>query len=421
MRNSDYFKGKQVTIVGLARSGLASANLLHGLGARVRVTDARNNAALRKNAACLVSGEIKLELGGHSEDFMRGSDLLVVSPGVENTSLPVKWAEASGAAVVSEIEVGFLLCPAQIIAVTGSSGKSTVTTLIAQAFNASGRRCFACGNIGVPFTAEVAQMRETDLVSLEISSFQLERIRDFKPRCAVMLNFSRNHLDRHADMRAYLEAKKRIFLNQDRDDFLVLNADDPALRGLSAQAKAKAVFFRAGSGLNEDQAAVVAATGIFGVPRQACLRVFRDFRGLPHRLEYVAAVGGVKFINDSKATVAEAAEWAIKNIDSRLILIAGGRDKGADYSRLLSAGRGKVKEVIAIGEAAGKIKAALAAGLNVSSAKTLEEAVGAAFRKASPGETVLLSPMCSSFDMFNNYEERGEAFKRAVYSLINSK
>jgi len=426
--------------VGLARSGVAAANLLFDLGAQVSVTDNQETQATRANAAQLKSDKIKVELGRHSEELVKTSDSLVISPGVPNKAYPVALADKLAIPVISEIELGWIVCPGTVIAVTGSGGKTTVTTLIGKILEAnpvrhcsseantgnmsngaSGRRVFVLGNIGNPFCSEVERIRPQDYAVLEISSFQLERIKTFKPKIAVMLNFSKNHLDRHTDMQEYLDAKKRIFLNQERDDFLVLNSEDPVLKALAGEAKSKVEFFAKTDELNPNQAAVVTVGALLGINKDICLKVFSEFKGLQHRMEFVTEIDGVKFINDSKATVAESCAWAIKNIPSQVILIAGGKDKGVDYRVILDAALGKVKKVIVIGEARKKIKDALGSALPVQEAPTLPDAVRDAFRQASRGDYVLLSPMCSSFDMFTDYEERGKVFKEAVFSLAKNK
>ena len=420
MRNPEYFIDKKVTVVGLARSGVACANLLYTLGARVRVSDHADTPAVRNAAARLSSKDIEVERGGHDEQRIKGSELLVLSPGVPAQSKPVRWAAEAGIPVLSEIEIGWMLCPATVIAVTGSTGKSTVATLIGRVLEASGRRAFVCGNIGTPFCAEVARMEEGDFVSLEVSSFQLECIRTFTPKIALILNISRNHLDRHRDMQEYVQAKARIFMNQGPEDFLVLNAHEELLKGLDRGPRSRVVFFSESDRYNPNQAAVVEVALLLGIEEALCRKVFAEFKGLPHRAEFVDEIQGVRFINDSKATVAESAAWAIRNIPSRLVLIAGGRDKGVDYRMILEAARAKVKEVVLIGEARGLIRQALEKDLPVSDAATLEDAVRRAFALASPGEYVLLSPMCSSFDMFRDYEHRGESFRQAVSALKRS-
>jgi len=418
MKNSEYFKAKKVTVVGLARSGLACARLLSDLGAIVSVSDNQDNDATRQNAAKLKSQGIFVELGKHSKGLIKNSDLLVISPGVSDEALPIKLAARYHLPVISEIEVAALLCPADIIAVTGSNGKTTVATLIAGVLSAAGKKVFICGNIGMPFSAQVQSMGENDFVVLEISSFQLEHIEKFKPKVAVVLNFSANHLDRYKNIQEYLAAKKRIFLNQGVLDYLVLNEDDPVLKKLAAGAKSKIIYFSQKSGLNPNQAAVLAAASIFGIDKKAALKVFQGFRGLEHRLEEVAQINKIKFINDSKATTVDSAIWALNNIHQPVILIAGGKDKGVDYSLILEAARKKVKSVVLIGEAKEKIKRALSPALAIDEAATLEEAVSIAFAGARAGDCVLLSPMCSSFDMFANYEERGKVFKNAVNNLV---
>ena len=417
MRNTDYFKERKVLIVGLARSGLACANLLYDLGAKVYVTDNQDNTSTRLNASKIKSKEVKIELGRHSQEFIRDKDVLVLSPGVPNDAMPVIWAQQFNIPIISEIEFAWILCPATVIAVTGSNGKTTVTTLIGKILEASGRRVFVCGNIGNPFSQEIEKMKEDDFVSLEVSSFQLEHIIKFKPKISVILNFSANHLDRYKNMQEYLAAKKKIFLNQDETDYLVLNREDPTLRQLAQEANAKAVYFTQAQGINPNQAAVSAVGSILGIGQDLISGVFRDFKGIEHRLEFVAEVNNIKFINDSKATTVESVIWALENIHNPILLIAGGKHKGLDYSVILDLVRSKVKNVVLIGEAREKIKVAFKGFSAVEEADTLEDAVSKAFLKASPGDCVVLSPMCSSFDMFTDYEERGNVFKKAVYEL----
>lgn len=419
MKNADYFKNRKVAIVGLARSGLACANLLYSLGAQVKVTDNQDSNSTRLNAAKLKSKDIKLELGKHSQGFLKDRDLLVVSPGVTDKALPLVWAREFRIPVINEIEVGWILCPATIIAVTGTNGKTTVITLIGKILEASGKRVFVCGNIGNPFCSEVEKMEEADFVSLEVSSFQLEKIHTFKPKVSVILNFSFNHLDRHKDMQEYLQAKKRIFMNQDKTDYLVLNQQDPVVKELAKETKARVVYFSETQKLNPNQAAVLAVGTIFGADLSVCLKVFRDFKGIEHRLELVAEIKNIKFINDSKATTVDSAIWALKNILEPIILIAGGRDKGNDYSLILDLARKKIKKLVLIGEAKRKMQETFGGFLSVTEADSLEDSVKIAYANATSGDCVLLSPMCSSFDMFSNYEERGRMFKRAVLSLIN--
>ncbi|MDD5196211.1 MAG: UDP-N-acetylmuramoyl-L-alanine--D-glutamate ligase [Candidatus Omnitrophica bacterium] len=421
MKNKDCFKGKQVLVAGLARSGVASANLLYDLGAQVFITDNQDNANIRRALSQLKSKDIKVELGKHSRDFVRGKDSVVVSPGIPNNALPVIWAKDENIPVISEIELAWILCPAQVIAVTGTNGKTTVTTLIGKVLSAAGKRVFTCGNIGRPFCAEVGKMQEGDFAVLEISSFQLEYIDTFKPKICVFLNLSRNHLDRYKDMAEYLAAKKRIFQNQDAADYAVLNYDDPAIRSLAKELKSTTVYFRKKEGLNPNQSAVLSVAALLGINKDSVMKVFGEFKGVEHRLEDVLEINGVRFINDSKSTTTEATVWALNNLSGPLILIAGGREKGNDYSKAVELAAKKVKAAVLIGEAKEKIKKVFSGSLNTLEAATLEEAVKKAYRLALPGDCVLFSPMCKSFDMFSDYEDRGRFFKNIVFKLDKAK
>jgi UDP-N-acetylmuramoylalanine--D-glutamate ligase len=419
MIHTNDFKNKKVLIVGLARSGVACANLLVKLGAAgIAVTDNRDSEATRSFAAQLGSKDIVVELGKHSRELLKDKNMLIISPGVPRDAQPVAWAHELNIPVVSEIEFAWKLCPATVIAVTGSNGKTTTTTLIGKILEASGKKVYVCGNIGNPFAGEVEKMQRGDFVSLEISSFQLEHIRAFKPHITLILNVSPNHLDRHKDMQEYLDAKKRIFANQDKGDYTVLNADDPVVKDLSRETRARVVFFSGQEGLNPDYAAVAAVGSILGINKELVLKVLADFKGLEHRMEYVAEVRGVKFINDSKATTVESALWALRNTQGPVVLIAGGRHKGIDYRALLPAARTKVRQAILIGEARPIMKKAFLGEINFEEAGDMEDAVRKAFASARPGDYVVLSPMCSSFDMFSNYEHRGRVFKEIVQKLV---
>jgi len=293
--------------------------------------------------------------------------------------------------------------------------------LVAKVLEAGGKKVFVCGNIGTPFSAVVDKMEADDFVSLEVSSFQLERIRSFRPKISMILNLTPNHLDRYKSMQEYLSAKKRIFMNQGPDDFLILNKDDPFSESLAQEAAASVVYFSKDLEFNPNQAAVLATAKILGIEQDICRGVFNTFGWLEHRLEYVGSVNKVKFINDSKATTVDSAIWALKNINSPVILIAGGRDKGLDYKTIIDSARKKVKLAILIGEAKGKIRQALEGEIPLRECNTLEEAARAALGFSQSGDCILLSPMCSSFDMFADYEARGRAFKKIVAGLLSRK
>lgn len=422
MRNTHLYTDKKITIVGLARSGFSCANLLHQLGAQVSITDSSAGAAAQANRGKLVSERIAVELGTHTPAFIQGRDLVVISPGVPDTAPPIRWAVQQGIPVVSEVEIAWQLCPCRVVAITGSNGKTTVTTLIGRVAEAAGMRSVVCGNIGNPFSGEVSRLSCDDVVVLEISSFQLEHIVSFRPQVAVVTNLNPNHLDRYPGMREYADAKKRICLNQQPGDFLVLNAEDQFAGEFAAATRATPVFFRAAGGLNPNQAAVAAAAGCLGISDGVCRDVFGRFRGIEHRMEEVARHNGVVFINDSKATTVESCQWALRTLEGPVVLIAGGRHKGLDYRPLLEQARGKVAEVVVIGEARELIKADLGTELTITQAGSLEEAVERAYRAALPAAvpqaTVLLSPMCASYDMFDSYEHRGRVFKDIVNRLV---
>jgi len=410
-------------VVGLARSGAAVSRLLRDLGSQVYVTDSADNDRLRLLAEDLKRRGIYLETGGHSLDFIRNKDLVVSSPGVSNKSQALLWADELKIPVVSEIELSWSLCPATVIAITGTNGKTTVTTLLGKVLETADRRVWTLGNIGKPFAQEVMNMHSDDFVSLEVSSFQLERIIAFKPKVSVILNFTRDHLDRYGDMPEYLAAKKRIFMNQSRDDYLVLNYDQPILRGLAKESKAKVIFFNARRAtqdaphLNPNHYAVMAVAKIFGISEARCMEVFRNFKGVEHRLEQVRTINGIEFINDSKATNVDSTVWALQGMHKPTILIAGGRDKNSDYRLISDLIKQKVKLLMLIGEAREKIRTAFKGLLSIEEASSLEEATQKSFKRAHGGDCVLLSPMCASFDMFEDYEQRGRVFKEIVNKL----
>lgn len=420
------YRKKKVAVIGLAHSGIAAACLLKGLGAEVFISDNACNEKVKALAEDLHRQGIATQIGGHCLDSIRDKDLVVVSPGVSAASPALKWANELGIPVISEIELAWSLCPATVIAITGTNGKTTVTTLVAKVLEAAGKKAVALGNIGKPFSQEVMNLGKDDFVSLEVSSFQLETIRAFKPKVSVILNFTPDHLDRYKDIQEYLSAKKRIFMNQDENDYTVLNYDDLALRALAGCIKAKMVFFSAKNSandikqkcaLNPNHFAVMAVAKIFNIPETICDEVFRNFKGVEHRMELVRTFKKIDFINDSKATNVDSTMWALRNIYKPAILIAGGRDKNSDYAVILELMRQKVKLLVVIGEARGKILKALGGFVPMQEASSLEEAVAIGFEKAKGGDCLLLSPMCASFDMFENYEHRGKVFKDIVNKL----
>ncbi|MFN7170627.1 MAG: UDP-N-acetylmuramoyl-L-alanine--D-glutamate ligase [Candidatus Omnitrophota bacterium] len=414
------FKNKKVLVLGLGKSGLSSAKVLKRLGSEVWVSEIKDTPFFRDMALKLQIEGIKVELGRHSEEFMKGKDLIVISPGVPSDLFLVKKEKERGVPVISEIELGYLLSSSPIIAITGTNGKSTVTTLIGKVLEKAGLSNVVCGNIGNPFTGELERLNSQDYVILEVSSFQLENIVSFKPYIAIILNITPDHLDRYHSFEEYVATKERIFLNQNSDDYLVLNYGDTVVRDFSKKAKSKVVFFneeKEKSEFTENQMVVLKVCAILGIPEEIVFSIFQSFPGLPHRCEFVAEIDGVKFINDSKATNIHSTHYSLSSFGEKVILIAGGRDKGQDFTPILEWLKERVKYLLLIGEGAEKIGKAVGDSIPKERCKHLEEAVEYAYAIAQRGDVVLLSPMCASFDMFENYEQRGEVFKKAVMNL----
>ena len=423
---------RKVVVVGLAKSGIEAARLLASRKDTVFITELKNDESARKTIDMLVKeGAVRpenIELGGHTDKFIKKSDLMVVSPGVRRDALPIKSAEKNKIPVISELELGYTMCPAPIIAVTGTSGKTTTTTLIGQMLKSGGLDAVVCGNIGNPFSGEIKRIKKNSIVVLEVSSFQLELIDKFKPKVSVILNISDNHLDRHKDMEEYITAKCRIFLNQDRKDALFLNKNDELLGEIADAVKGPRVEFfneyrdfKARYNIfNEDYLAAMSAASIMGVEENKMMEVLKNFKGIEHRLEHVANVDGVDFVNDSKATTISSVDWALKSLGKNIVLIMGGRYKGGDFGLLKDLVKKKVDYIISIGEARPQIKLGLEGVKPIFEAKDFNEAVSEGFKKAKKGGRVLLSPGCSSFDMFENYEERGKIFKELVNEIRKS-
>lgn len=411
---------KKVTVAGLGRSGLSAALLLQQLGAQIKVTDWGDSEELRINASLLRNRGIDVELGKHSESFVRGSDLLIVSPGVSRDSPLLIWAEAEKIPIISEIEFAYLHCPAPIVAITGTNGKTTVTTLLGEILNNAKRKAIVCGNIGRPFSGEILKgIGSQHMVVLEVSSFQLERIVRFRPRIAVLLNISEDHLDRYRDFDEYFKTKTLIFSNQKEADWAVLNYKELNLRKLVSNAKSKVKFFGEDK-MNQNYSAVLAVGSILGISKHLMLDVIDKFKGIEHRLEYVDTIGGVKFINDSKATNTSSTIWALEQLTSPIILIAGGREKGSNFEPVVRLIAEKVKAVVLIGEARQNIKKVLANKVLIRQARSLDEAVLLTKQISRRGDSVLFSPMCASFDMFKDFEERGRKFKEIVKRLCEA-
>jgi len=445
-------EGKKVTVVGAARSGIAAARLLVERGARVTLSESRTDVP---EAQPLAEIGVALESGGHQPATFTGADLVVLSPGVAPEQPAVAAARARGVPVIGEVELASRWLRGRIIAITGTKGKSTTTALTGRMLEASGFHVTVGGNIGAPLSAQVAESTPATLHVVETSSFQLEQIDTFRPWIAVMLNFSPDHLDRHPSVAAYAAAKARIFENQTADDWSVVNADDPTVLELARRGAARRRLFARDAALDEGTAIVdgwivsrrdgggerlvpldaihligphlvvdvmAAATvgTLAGAAPAAMTTAVDGFRGLEHAMELVAELGGVRFVNDSKATNVESALRSIESFESNLVPIVGGRFKGGDLRLLRDPLARRARAVVAIGEARPLIEAALAGTVDVYQADSLEAAVLRAFELARPAGVVLLAPACASFDMFRDYAERGRRFKEEVARLVRS-
>lgn len=432
-------RNKKITVIGAKKSGIALANLILSLGGIPKISDSAKKESIKKETLDFIDeNNILCEFSGHTKEFILDSDIVVLSPAVRITSDIVKWAKDNNVLVFGEIEFAFQFCSTPIIAVTGTNGKTTTSTLIHKVIEESGRKSCLCGNIGNPFSDYVLQSEDYDYMVLEISSFQMESVFDgdfkkgdldvkaFRPYISVILNISENHLDQHKDMQEYIDAKKRIFLNQTKDDFVVINSADPILLSLKNEIKSGVREFKESEIIdgtkivNPNYLAVLEVSRLLNIEDKAALNVFNKFKGVEHRLEHVSIIDKVDYVNDSKSTTANATIWALNRIEKPIILICGGRDKNIDYSVISDLVKQKVKKIIVIGEAKEKIKNALSSAADVLYADDLSHAVSEAKRLAQHGDCVLLSPMCASFDMFENFEHRGKIFKEIVNELKNS-
>ncbi len=448
--------GRRVTVVGLGRSGLAACRLLASAGATVTASDRTQAEALAVDLESLRALGVRVEAGGHRPETILEADVLVVSPGVDVRIPLLARARAQGIPIWSEVEVAYRSCRARFLGITGSNGKSTTTTLVGLMLQQAEVPAVVAGNIGTALCEVVPGLGPDRWVVAELSSFQLETIETFRTEVACLLNISQNHLDRYGGMRDYMRAKSRLFLNQEPGDWAVLNADDPLVLEAAAGSRARRLLFsrshpveegaflegdrllfrRAGEtrevcraqdvrirGVHnlENALAAIAATTLAGGSCEAARDVLAEFPGLEHRLEPVAAVGGVQYVNDSKGTSVGAVVRSLESFPGRVILIAGGRDKGSDFTPLRPVVEGRVKALVLIGEAREKIAKALAGAAPVHGADSMEEAVRRAAALAAPGDVVLLSPACASFDMFRDFEDRGRAFKGAVRALTVSR
>jgi len=441
-------EGRRVTVGGAAASGIAAAALLASRGARVTLSDARPEI---EGAARLAALGVRLELGANRPETFAGADLVVLSPGVPLDRPFVEAARQAGVPLIGEIELASRWLRGRVIAITGTKGKSTTTTLTGRMLEASGTRAPLGGNIGLPLSAQVETSTPETVHVVEVSSFQLETIDRFHPWVAAIVNFSPDHLDRHSDVAAYAAAKARVFANQDGNDWAVVNADDEGAKAVASGATATRRWFgfdgiaegvtvdgewvierRAGRTtplvrtaalqvrgrhILADVLAAAAISRIAGATPAAITNAVEGFRGLEHAMELAGEIDGVTFVNDSKATNVASARRAIESIDGRLVAIVGGRYKGGDFRDLRGPLGARQAAVVAIGEATPLVEQALGDAVPVTPAGSMEDAVRTAYEMARPAGTVVLAPACSSFDMFADYADRGRRFKDAVARL----
>lgn len=448
-------RGRHVLVAGLGTTGRALVRFLCRRGARVTVTDSAPAAELREALAELRDCAPAMELGGHREESFQSADLVVLSPGVPGDRGPAARAAASGIPVIGEIELAYRFMKTPILAVTGTNGKSTATLLAGEMLKAAGFRVFVGGNLGTPLISYADEDDAADFAVAEVSSFQLDTIDQFAPRIAVCLNITPDHLDRYADFSAYVRSKARIFENQTQKETAVVNRADPAIRQLLPEIAAQVLPFPAGdesavgarlegfaihfrlpekepfqvscsrSSLigahnRENIAAAGLAAAAAGASPESIQQTVDRFRALPHRMEPVAVIDGVHYIDDSKATNVDAVSRALAAFETPVILIMGGRGKGGGYSALKRLFPGRVKHLVVLGEAAGEIEAELGGLCGTSRAESMSEAIGAAGRHAEAGDTVLLSPACASFDMYASYAARGDDFAACVKSAAKA-
>lgn len=445
---------RPVVVVGLARSGVAAADFLARRGAAVVAVDRKAEAELPAEARALAARGVRLETGPHRAATFTGASMVVVSPGVPWELPELEAARGAGVPVIAEIELGFRHLAGTVAAVTGTKGKSTTTAALGAMLRESGKDARVGGNIGQALVSLVEGSTKDTVFAVEVSSFQLEGIVRFRPHVAVWLNLSPDHLDRHPSLEAYAAAKARVFENQTAADWAVVNADDPVVLEAARRAASRKLLVRAsgrplegdgacffgasarlrldgreeelflrrdvavpGAHLAGDLLVAATAARVLGADPAAIARAVRGFRGVEHVLELVATVEGVDYYNDSKATNVDAARRSLEAFDRPVVVILGGRFKGGDFADLAPVLAERGRRVIAIGEAAERVRAALARAVPVQTAGSLREAVAAARAAAFTGDVVLLAPACSSFDMFADYAERGRAFKAEVARL----
>ncbi len=442
-------KDRKVLVVGIGETGKALCNFLLEKGAKIMISEINEKADVPKE---IRDRAVHIELGRHTVNTFEKADLIIVSPGVPMYIEPILKAKERGVKVIAEVELAFLELKGKIVGITGSNGKSTTVSLTHKIISDSGRRAYLCGNIGTPLISFVKNSRDDDIYVVELSSFQLEGIEKFKPNISSILNITPDHLDRYHEFNEYVEAKKRIFINQLEEDFAVINLDDPVCSKFEKEINAKLYFFSRRRELErgayvkdgkiyykdeedseimevekipligvhnlENVLASIAISVLSGVEKNGIEKSVTEFRGLEHRMEYAGRIGNVVFYNDSKATNVDASLKSIQSFEGDIVIIMGGRDKGGDFSILRDEIKKRVKGIVLIGEAKEKIRKALSGICEMKEVEDMGSAVKVAFEMAYPSGIVLLAPGCASFDMFRNFEHRGKVFKEEVLKLV---
>ncbi len=453
--------GKNILIVGFGMSGIATARFAKNKGASVTISDMASEKELAPNLSAAQELGVNMEFGQHTVNTFERADLIVISPGVPHTILPIQHAKAKGVPVLGEVELAARYIREPIVAISGTNGKTTTTTLLGNMLKNSGFKVFVGGNIGNPLINYLNQREPAEIVVAEVSSFQLDTIDTFRPRVGVLLNIKQDHMDRYPDFKAYVASKGRIFENQKEGDIAVINEADPAVRSIGNRLKSRKLhFFYNGNfhsgvlegaaitrGNSRSTAAIVIQTkeapkrsldlsranlqGMHNIENAAAASLAAlaiggtfegvqsavdNFQGLSHRLEHIATINDIQFFDDSKATNVDAVVRALEAFEKPVVLIMGGRDKGGNFEVLNGHVRQHTKKLILMGEAKDNIQSVLRSACKggTQTANTMKDAVLLAYQAADPGDVVLLSPACSSFDMYGSYAERGEDFSRAV-------
>ena len=449
------YNGKKALVCGMARSGIAAAKLLNRLGARVTLQDMKKREEISADVLALEGEGIVLYTGANPDEIACAQDLIVLSPGIPCDLPFIAAAEAAGIAVISEVELAYSLTPCPITAITGTNGKTTTTTLTGEIMKTAYSKTAVVGNIGVPYSEEVEGLTEKDWVVAEISSFQMEKAKEFHPHISAVLNITPDHLNRHKTIDVYIAMKERVFAKQTAEDFCILNHGDAACRKMADKTAAKVFFFDSSETLaegiyldgdaievrwgainetlihvdelqilgvhNYENVMAAAAMGICaGIALDTIRTVLKGFAGVAHRIEYVATVDGVDYYNDSKGTNVDASIRAVLAMKKPIVLIGGGYDKGSSFDEWTKLFPGRVKHLVLIGVTAPKVRASAEKfGFTaISDCETFAEAVDLCREKAEDGDCVLLSPACASWGMFDNYEQRGDMFKEQVRGYL---